>query len=95
MAVPADLVLRLMMVTMRLQDTAYVNPCYSELKQCGVPDYLGIDQVDQTWCNCDLHDVCPVRHILSPGTLHDQKQCEHNVLMNIQMLRSQTPPCRR
>jgi hypothetical protein len=43
-----------------VQDTAYVNPCYSEYKDCGVPDYLGIDNVDETWCNCDLIDVCPV-----------------------------------
>ena len=43
-----------------VQDTAYVNPCYSENKSCGVPDYLGIDNVDETWCNCDLVDVCPV-----------------------------------
>ena len=43
-----------------VQDTAYVNPCFSETKNCGVPDYLSVDDVDETWCNCDLVDVCPV-----------------------------------
>jgi hypothetical protein len=44
-----------------VQDTAYVNPCFSEDKRCGVPNYLAVDNVDETWCNCDLMDVCPVR----------------------------------
>ena len=38
-----------------------MNPCYSEYKDCGVPAFLGLDDFDETWCNCDLHDVCPVR----------------------------------
>ena len=42
------------------QDTAYVTPCFSEDKRCGVPNYLGVDNVDETWCNCDLDNVCPV-----------------------------------
>ena len=63
------------------QDTAYVNPCFSEAKQCGVPDYLDIDEKDETWCNCDLHDVCPVRlATLGPCMLRAPVRCIQYVL---------------